>query len=69
MKKDEVFMVIVNSYMDLAERAVASDKTLTDEQRAKQLDIVRRAVDVYKEMYFEGEETYESRRNDLRKKW
>ena len=68
MRKDEIFMVIVNSYMDLAERAVVSDKTLTEEQRAKQLDIVRRAVDVYKEMYFEEEETYESRRNDLRQK-
>lgn len=68
MRKDDIFDLVMDSYLELAERSVTADKNITDEQRAKQLDMVRRAISIYKEMYYEKEETYESRRDDLRKK-
>jgi hypothetical protein len=68
MRKDEIFNLVIDSWLELAERTVSTDKTTTDEQKQKQLDLYRNTVKLYKDMYFEEEETYESRRNDLRKK-
>lgn len=67
MRKDDIFRLVLDSYRDLAERATQSNQSLDDEQRARQLRIISDAIRIYEEMYFEKEETYESRRDDLRK--
>ena len=70
MRKDDIFRLVLDSYRDLAERATASNPTLDEEQRAKQLEIIHDAIRIYEEMYFEEEKpSYEQSRADLRKEW
>lgn len=66
MKKDEIFNLVIDSWLELAERTANADRTTNDEQKQKQLELYRNTARMYKDMYFEKEETYESRRNALR---